>query len=86
MNFAGEMLQKFSNFRVRLVIVGDFEKYQSKSIRDFIFESNNGRQINFTATLNEGLKNCQYNLPAISSQDLHSSITARAYKNTSTLI
>ncbi|MNR16327.1 hypothetical protein D3C85_1329240 [compost metagenome] len=53
---AGEILQKFSNFRVRLAIVGDFEKYQNKSIRDFIFESNKNRQINFKATLKESLE------------------------------
>jgi hypothetical protein len=52
---AGEILQKFSNFRVRLAIVGDFQKYQSKSVKDFIFESNNNRQINFVSNLEEGL-------------------------------
>lgn len=35
---AGEILQKFSNYRVRLAIVGDFAKYSSKSIHDFIYE------------------------------------------------
>lgn len=44
---AGEILQKFSNYRVRLAIVGDFSVYQSKSIRDFIFESNQQGHINF---------------------------------------
>ena len=53
---AGEILQKFSNFRVRLAIVGDFEKYQSKSIKDFIFESNKKRQINFVNSLSEALE------------------------------
>lgn len=48
---AGEILQKFSNYRVPLVIVGDFSKYGGKSIRDFIFESNNGRQVNFLPDL-----------------------------------
>ncbi|MCE7043898.1 DUF4180 domain-containing protein [Dyadobacter sp. CY312] len=48
---AGEILQKFSNYRVRLAIVGDFSAYQSKSIRDFIFESNKFRQINFVASV-----------------------------------
>ena len=37
---AGDILQKFSNYRVRLAIVGDFSKYPGKSLRDFIFESN----------------------------------------------
>ncbi|MCD0471573.1 DUF4180 domain-containing protein [Flavobacterium sp. JAS] len=53
---AGEILQKFSNFRVRLAIIGDFEKYESKSIKDFIFESNKNRQINFVNSLEEGLR------------------------------
>lgn len=30
---AGEILQKFSNYRVRLAIVGDFTPYSSKSIK-----------------------------------------------------
>lgn len=53
---AGEILQKFSNHRMCLVIVGDFEKYQSKSLKDFIFESNKNRQVNFVSTLEAGLK------------------------------
>ncbi|NRF40190.1 DUF4180 domain-containing protein [Pedobacter foliorum] len=48
---AGELLQKFSNYRLRLVIVGDFAKYDSNSLRDFIYESNKGKQINFLATV-----------------------------------
>jgi hypothetical protein len=50
---AGEMLQKFSNYRVRLAIVGDFSNYSGKSITDFIFESNKMGQINFVSSLNE---------------------------------
>jgi hypothetical protein len=46
---AGELLQKFSNYRVQLAIVGDFSKYTSKSLKDFIYESNKGRQVNFVA-------------------------------------
>lgn len=52
---AGEMLQKFSNYRMRLVIVGDFSLYTSKSITDFMYESNNGKQVNFLNTLEEAL-------------------------------
>lgn len=52
---AGEVLQKFSNYRVRLAIVGDFNEYQSKSIRDFIFESNKTGHINFVGTSSEAL-------------------------------
>jgi len=53
---AGEILQKFSNYRMSLVIVGDFAAYQSKSLKDFIYESNKRGQINFIATISEALK------------------------------
>lgn len=53
---AGEILQKFSNYRVRLAIVGDFSAYQSKSIRDFIFESNKRRHINFVGSIAEAVE------------------------------
>jgi Domain of unknown function (DUF4180) len=52
---AGEILQKFSNYRVQLAIVGDFSKYQNQSIKDFIFESNKLSQINFLSTIDEAL-------------------------------
>lgn len=53
---AGEILQKFSNYRVRLAIVGDFTKYSSKSLSDFIFESNKGKHINFVPSTQDALK------------------------------
>lgn len=53
---AGELLQKFSNYRMRLAIVGDFSKYTGKSINDFIYESNKGRQINFVGSQAEALQ------------------------------
>lgn len=53
---AGEILQKFSNYRVRLAIVGDFSKYTSKSVNDFIYESNKGKQINFVSSQLEAIK------------------------------
>lgn len=53
---AGEILQKFSTYRVRLAIVGDFSKYTAKSLKDFIFESNKSRHINFVASTEEALK------------------------------
>ena len=53
---AGEILQKFSNYRIRLSIVGDFSKYTRKSIQDFIFESNKMGQITFTGSVKEALE------------------------------
>ncbi|MDF2592366.1 MAG: hypothetical protein K0S75_1832 [Clostridia bacterium] len=44
---AGEVLQKFINYRMKIAIVGDFSVYSSKSLKDFIYESNNGRDIFF---------------------------------------
>lgn len=54
---AGEILQKFSNYRIGLAIVGDFSKYESKSMKDFIFESNTTKHVNFVGRLEEALEN-----------------------------
>ncbi|WP_295119079.1 DUF4180 domain-containing protein [uncultured Chitinophaga sp.] len=56
---AGEVLQKFSNYRVRLVIVGDFSLYTSKSLKDFMYESNKGKQVNFVGNTAEALHRLQ---------------------------
>jgi hypothetical protein len=52
---AGEVLQKFSNYSFRLAVVGDFVKYQSKSLQDFIRECNKGNQVFFTGSLDDAL-------------------------------
>lgn len=52
---AGEVLQKFSNYRIKLAIVGDFGAHPSKSLKQFIFESNKTGHINFVLSLNEAL-------------------------------
>jgi hypothetical protein len=53
---AGNILQKFVNYSVRLAIVGDFTVYKSKSLNDFIRESNKGSQIFFCNDLDAALK------------------------------
>jgi len=53
---AGEVLQKCSNFRIRLTIVGDFSDISGKSLRDFIYESNKGRAINFVGSVTEAIE------------------------------
>jgi len=50
---AGDILQKFSNYKKRLAIVGDFSNISSKSLKDFIYESNKTRRINFIASMEE---------------------------------
>jgi len=52
-NIAGDILQKFSNYDVRLAIIGNFSNLSSKSLKDFIYESNRVGRINFVSTLNE---------------------------------
>jgi hypothetical protein len=52
---AGDILQKFAQYRMPLAIVGDFSKFDSKNLRDFIFESNKGKQINFVTSQSEAI-------------------------------
>ena len=47
---AGEILQKFVNYHLRLAIYGDFSRYTSKPLRDFIYESNQGKDVFFLDT------------------------------------
>lgn len=44
---AGEVLQKFINYKVKLAIVGDFSVYSSQSLKAFIYESNRGSDVFF---------------------------------------
>ncbi len=44
---AGEILQKFVNYQTKFAIYGDFSKYTSKPLKDFMYESNNGKDIFF---------------------------------------
>ncbi|MES2112792.1 MAG: DUF4180 domain-containing protein [Bacteroidota bacterium] len=53
---AGEVLQKCSNFRIRLTIIGDFNNITSKSLRDFTFESNKGKSVNFVGSIGEAME------------------------------
>ena len=52
---AGDILQKFSNYQTRLVIIGQFTSFQSKSLDDFIRESNKTGRILFVNTLSQAL-------------------------------
>lgn len=52
---AGDILQKFSNYHFRLAIIGDFSKYKSKSLRDFIRESNKGNIVCFVDNIETAL-------------------------------
>ncbi|MCD8143891.1 MAG: DUF4180 domain-containing protein [Oscillospiraceae bacterium] len=52
---AGEILQKYVNYGGRIAIFGDFSHYTSKPLRDFIYESNKGKNAFFVATENEAV-------------------------------
>ena len=52
---AGEILQKFINYHTKAAIYGDYSHYTSKPLRDFIYESNQGRDIFFPATREEAI-------------------------------
>lgn len=58
---AGEILQKFINYHVKIAIVGDFSMYESKSLKDFIYESNNGKDIFFLSNEIDALKKLSIN-------------------------
>lgn len=47
---AGEILQKYINYGGRIAIYGDYTHYTSKPLKDFIYESNNGKDIFFAET------------------------------------
>lgn len=50
---AGEILQKCVNYNIKIAIVGNFEKYESKSLRAFIIESNKGNQFFFVSDISK---------------------------------
>jgi hypothetical protein len=58
---AGEILQKFINYQVKLAIVGDFSMYESKSMKDFIYESNKGKDIFFLSDEIQAIKKLSIN-------------------------
>ena len=47
---AGEILQKYINYGGRIAIYGDFSHYTSKPLKDFIYESNKGKDVFFVKT------------------------------------
>ncbi len=52
---AGEILQKYMNYGGRIAIYGDYSHYTSKPLKDFIRESNKGKDVFFVATKDEAI-------------------------------
>ena len=53
---AGEILQKFINYHVKAAVYGDYSHYTSKPLKDFIYESNNGKDFFFVSTKDEAIQ------------------------------
>lgn len=53
---AGEILQKFINYQTKFAIYGDYSKYTSKPLKDFIYESNKGKDIFFIENIEDAIK------------------------------
>ena len=52
---AGAILQKYINYGGRIAIYGDFSKYTSKPLKDFIYESNQGQDVFFVSSIEEAI-------------------------------
>ncbi len=53
---AGEILQKFMNYHVKMAVYGDYSHYTSKPLKDFIYESNQGKDFFFVSTKEEAVQ------------------------------
>lgn len=56
---AGEILQKFVNYQTNFCIYGDYSNYTSKPLKDFIYESNHGKDVFFVETEDEAIQMLQ---------------------------
>ncbi|AYV54414.1 DUF4180 domain-containing protein [Leptospira kmetyi] len=52
---AGEILQKLSNYKRRMIVLGDFSGIESKSLNDFLYECNKNGKIVFTDRLENAI-------------------------------
>ena len=53
---AGEILQKYVNYQMKIAIYGDYSGYTSKPLHDFIYESNKGHDFFFVETREEAIR------------------------------
>jgi hypothetical protein len=52
----GDVLQKFTNFRTKVAVIGNFDKYNSKTLKDFIYESNKHGDYLFVSSISEVIR------------------------------
>ena len=55
----GEVLQKFTTYYKKLAIIGNFDIYPSKTLKDFIYESNKHGAYLFVKSIEEVIKKWQ---------------------------
>lgn len=53
---AGEILQKYINYHIKMAVYGDYSRYTSKPLHDFLYESNQGKDFFFVDTKEEALR------------------------------
>ncbi|TGL64058.1 DUF4180 domain-containing protein [Leptospira sarikeiensis] len=53
--FAGEILQKLINYRRRMIVLGEFGNFSSKSWKDFVYESNKQGKFLFCSSIEEAI-------------------------------
>ncbi|MCI8553985.1 MAG: DUF4180 domain-containing protein [Clostridiales bacterium] len=53
---AGEVLQKFINYQIKFAVYGDFSSYTSKPLKDFLYESNQGKDFFFVSSREEAIQ------------------------------
>lgn len=53
---AGDILQKFVNYQFKLAIIGDYSGYTSKPLKDFMYESNKGKNVFFVESEQEAIE------------------------------
>lgn len=52
---AGDILQKFSNYRIPLAVVGAFDRHDSRAWQSFVAEYKQGKEIFFVTSREEAL-------------------------------
>jgi hypothetical protein len=54
--FAGEILQKATNYRKKMIILGDYSNYTSNNLYAFIYESNNTGKVIFSDSIEKAIE------------------------------
>lgn len=55
----GELFQKCKNYNIKLVITGDYAKYNSNALLDFVYECNNGNDFILASSIEEAISLAQ---------------------------